>query len=295
MPDNKNVPELEEEQEPTENDKTTNLISEKPIEPVTENNDDSAQEPITKGIWNKTKNFLGNIAHTVKEKTTTLIEETRLNNEIENLFNNKCETFIIGELLKDKSFLSAFSKYKIKAIRNAEPNTIYVKEKESLFNKLKSGMTLVAESDNASFKILEKDAFTLIDYPIQLGETTYTIKCYRLKVKFVENESPTSLQNITTINQSIVVHGNNEGSINQIANIDEQLSQIENAINNCKPSLLQHSKKKDAQVLFGNFKECILTKKEDLSLFEKFKKVLRALALDVAVSLVTALITQTFN
>lgn len=266
-----NVPESEEEQVTPEND-TTPLPENKPN--------------FFKKIGSKISSFGVNIVTKVEEK----IENKKLNTAIDKAFYAKCETFIVIDL----AIKNTFSSCDFKAIRNAEPNVIYVKTDEKLLDKLKSGVKISANSDHANFEVQEN--YGDVEYPVSIDENTHHVTCRRIRLKFIEKESPSPTQTVfnQNITQSINVTGDGN-QINQIANINDQLTEIENHINNCTPSFLQHGKKKDARILFGNFKECILSKKEDLSLFEKFKSSLKSLGLDIAVSLVTALITQTFN
>ena len=228
----------------------------------------------------------------MSQKVSNALDQVKINNEIDELFNKKCEIFTIKELLQDSNI---FSSYKIKGIRNAEPNIVYIKATDNMAKRVLANMHLIAESDNATFMILEKDVFNPLEYPISIGDETYPVKCYKLMVKLSETKSNIPIQQIVNnhIEQSINVQGNGN-QINQNAAVEQQFAQIQGEIDKVK-GFFNNGKKKTAQDLFGNFKKCILTHQKDENLFSKFLKILRELSLTVAASLVEQLILTTFN
>lgn len=236
----------------------------------------------------KAKNFF----LTSYNKLTDSHEKKKFEKALNNAFEECAETYTVLDLLESKKI---FQKYTVYGIRNSTPNTILIRKDDPLFNKLTANMEMTASSDLACFRILEKDSFNTIDYKIQVNNEDFFIQCYAIKVKLMEREK-TSIpsQNVTNIQQSIVVQGNNSAPINQIANVEEQLNKIEGDIKNCKGKLFSNNKR-EAEKLFGSFKDCVLSNKKNDSLFDKFLKSLKSLALDAAIVIAKQLIVQLGN
>lgn len=250
--------------------------------------------PKKKNFFKSATNFVASKATNIKDKVISKYESIQLQQAINSMFYLKCETFIVVELL-DSSILSVFLPYELKAIRNAEEGFFYIKADEKILEKLKSGMTLTAKSDEATFNILEKDMFSTISVSVSIGTETYEVECYRIKVKLQEKKSPQLpiqvINNTTNNQQSLTVNGN-DNQVNQSINVEQQLAQIEGDINKCKGGLFGGGKKKEAKELFGNFRDCVINQKKDEPLFQKFLKILGELSLTVAVEATKILIAR---
>lgn len=169
----------------------------------------------------------------------------------------------------------------IKAIKL--PNTQCLLVLSSI--KLEVGQVLCGKQ-NQSFQIYDfEDTPTL--YPSKTDN--YPIKCtsyyYKPYVKPVAHFT----QNITNT-QNITVGDNNSGDISIVADFGNQLCEIENAINSYRPSIINKHKKDEAIKLYGNFKNCVINKQKDQTLFEKFIKILEIVAPTV-VSIATTIIS----
>ena len=222
-----------------------------------EENEALDQSPEKSGLSKIVLDF----ASSASNKLKSMRNDRREHTKIEKAFSAKCENYLIMDLFHNRKFF--FQDYSIQGIRNAEPDTIYFKKDEKLLNKLISGTELVASSDNAIFTVLEKDMFKLVSYSLIIDGEEKLVDCYRVKVKLVEKNKTTKppVPNVTNIQQSVVVHGDNSAPINQIVNVDEQLNKIEGDIKNCKDRPFS-GKKKEAEKLFEEFKKCILSHKK---------------------------------
>lgn len=233
-----------------------------------------------------------NIFSKILKKIDDISQNQKENEKISGLFYSKCETYTVVDLINP---LNPFSSHELKAIRNAEPDVIYVKQDEKILGKISSNMVLGAKSDNACFVVQEKDIFSPVEYQISDGENCYTVSCVRVKVKLrenTENQKPVQVITNTYNTQQISVTGDNN-QVSQSINVDQQLAQIEGAIKQCKGGLFG-GKKKEAERLFVNFKDCVIYKKKDDSLFQKFLKVLKEIGLAAAAEAVKKLIAGIF-
>lgn len=250
--------------------------------------------PKKKSFFKTATGFLASTAINMREAAISKQEQTRVKHAIDDTFYNQCEIFSVIELY-DSSILSAFLSHEIKAIRNAEKDYFYVKKDEKILEKIKSGMTLCAKSDEAYFTVLEKDVFSSIDFFVSIEEETYSVECYRIKVKLQEKKThqpPIQVINNTTNNQQSLTVNGNDNQVNQSINVEQQLAQIEGDINKCKGGLFGGGKKKEAKELFGNFRDCVINQKKDEPLFQKFLKILGELSLTVAVEATKVLIAR---
>ena len=129
--------------------------------------------------------------------------------------------------------------------------------------ELRAGDVIVSQEGN--FRITDVDRKHEIDFPTD-GSSPYPIKCYKCRYEVY--------------------------IITQVAKQQSDLEAIENAINSYKPNFLQKKKKQEALELYGNFKNCIINKTKDESLFSKFLGILKEVAptvIAIAQSLISAL------
>ena len=218
------------------------------------------------GILKKITNSITTGGTIIKNKANEAINELKEKHSLEKHFNVGGVTCI--NVNTGKTF---------QALKNMNNNTLLVPTKVKL--ELKS----IIISNGQTFEIIDSD-FQEIPYSIE--SNSQTIPCYLYKYRIKENQS-TAVHN--TINQSLTIQGNNSGDINMIAQTEKSLSDIYSAIQSVKPTLLNKGKKNEALQLFGSFKNCIINKQPDNTLFDKFINILKVLmpsAATIAVSLI---------
>lgn len=211
-------------------------------------------------------NFLSKNYSLIKNKTNTAINNLKEKHALEKHFN------VVGVTCRDIATEKTFQ-----AQKNMNDNTLLVPKKIKL--ELKS----IIISSGQTFEITDSD---FQERPYSIEGNSQTIPCYLYKYRIKENQAA-AVHN--TINQSLTIQGNNSGDINMIAQTEKALSDIYYAIQNFKPSLLNKGKKNEALQLFGSFKNCIINKQHDNTLFDKFINILKAIipsAATIAVSLI---------
>lgn len=202
-------------------------------------------------------------------------QETKKNNQD---FEQSAIRFtIFNDKMKNGDFSDAVQFF---AIKSMQDHSLLVRIKDKLI------VNTVIVSNEGSFIIRDVDSKTLFDYPLD-NSSTCPIKCY--KCLYEGYTAPTASVVNNTVNQSMTIEGDANGDITQIATLQSDLERIESEIQKFKPTLFNKKKKDDAIVLFGNFKNCIINKQKDESLFSKFLEVLKVVA-PAAISLATALI-----
>ena len=152
---------------------------------------------------------------------------------------------------------------------------------------IRAGM--IVSSLEGTFRIVDVDLKHEIDFPSD-GSSQYPIKCYKCKYEMYVAPAHNTINQ--TQNQSIVIQGNNSGDISQVAKQQFDLEEIKNAINGFNPSFLQRKKKEEAIELYGNFKNCIINKQKDETIFKKFLEILKTVApavITLATNLISAL------
>ena len=232
-------------------------------------------------------NGLKDVANSAKEELKILRENHELEKAKRKAFYLDCETYIIVG-----KFDAFGNGYQIKARRDRINKELFFLNDESHLSEIHANTRLKNIADYSEIQIQEldkKDSY----HPVVVTDIQYQLTGKRASYELFKEQN--MVQNITnSTTQNVTVSGDNYGDISQIINIEQQLSQIEGAINNVK-GLLNAAKKKQAQELFGNFKNCIINRQKNESLFDKFIKVLKDLSLGIAVNLATQLITQTLN
>ena len=220
---------------------------------------------VTKKIANKTKagfNF-------AKDAISNTIDEQKQKHQLEKEFKDQSCKCV--DLITNQEFY---------AKKNIDENTFLIPVKNKL--NLRSVIT----SNGQNYELIDSD-FTIHNFNKE--NNSQTLQCYLYKYE-IKIAAP--IQN-HTINQSVTIQGNNTGDISLVAQTQKHLSDIYNAIQNSKPGLLNKSKKTEALELYGNFKNCIINKQKDDSLFDRFLKVLSIVAPSI-VSITTSLISTVF-
>lgn len=236
------------------------------------------------GVNNFGKNTLNGIKNTVsnaKNIAQNAIDKHNALKEIRKKFEQEATIFFMWENT-DKNGT------------NNRLKTIYAIKfpQESYLLLLKSDSinigTVLSADKGQSFIVTDLDDKTIINYPLN-EQVPYYLDCYKVFYQFYQTKSPTVVQQIQ--NQSVTIHGNNSGDITLVAKQQDDLNTIESAIHSYKPNLFDKWKKNQAIELFGNFKNCIINKQKDQTLFDKFIKVLEVIAPSV-VSIAKTLISS---
>lgn len=215
----------------------------------------------------------------VKDKTVTAYDKHQEIQKNNKMFEDASIKFTISsEKIQSGDFSDIVQFYAIKSMQD-----------HSLLVRIDTRLTVntVIVSNEGQFRITDIDSKTEIDFPVD-NSSQYPIKCYKCLYEAYKKEPASPVVN-NTINQSNVIHGDNYGDVTQIATQQDDLDKIESEIQKYKPKLLHKGKKEEALILFGNFKNCVLEKKKDKSLFDKFLDVLKIVA-PAVVSIATALI-----
>lgn len=166
------------------------------------------------------------------------------------------------------------------AIKLADKQCLIVRKDDKLnVNQVLSG------KQNQALQIVDFEDKTI---PYPSSDNQYPIECIKYFYKPYSKPVSPHIQNITN-NQTVTVEGNNSGDITLVADFSTQLAELEKAINDSHPSFFYKKKKEEAIKLYGNFKDCVINRQKDKSLFDKFKDVLKIIA-PAAVSIVTAII-----
>lgn len=207
----------------------------------------------------KKPNIFKRAVGAVKDFGSTIAEL----NKIEKRFEADCDTYTIGstKLFPDK----------IKAITIIGEKKLILRTHE----KLLIGQVLTDYSCNRVIKIVDIDK-KIFNYEVKIGNEKHEVTCqyayyenYVAPIKLREPE----IKNITTItnNNSLNNSGTIVGDINQTI-VNDRLANLEKLEN----SLVKYKGKeaKEANKLFGNFKNCVINDKPNKSLFEKFLKAL---------------------
>lgn len=218
------------------------------------------------GVLKKITNSITAGGAKIKNKANETINELKEKHSLEKHFNIGGVTCI--NVASEKTF---------HALKNMNDNTLLVPTKVKL--ELKS----IIISNGQTFEIIDSD---FQEIPYSMEGNSQTIPCYLYKYRIKENQ-PTAVHN--TINQSLTIQGNNSGDINMVAQAEKSLLDIYTAIQNVNPTLFNKGKKNEALQLFGSFKNCIINKQPDKTLFDKFINILKALipsAATIAVSLI---------
>lgn len=152
-------------------------------------------------------------------------------------------------------------------LKDASTNTIIFRHKDDVqCNSILSG-------DSQKYIILDRSFDSPFDYEIgALG----TIKCYKAYYDIYTEPKPIEH---TQINTTIVSNCTVGGDINiNTQQIMSDLDKLETGIKNTKVGPLHKKDKEQAMFLCGQFKDCVISKKKDQSLFDSFVKVLGAIA-----------------
>lgn len=221
------------------------------------------------------------------EKAGAYIDQKELEKSKRASFYAVCETYII---VGKTDFLGR--EYQIRAYRDRATKELFFLNDEPRLSEISSHVKLKNISDQSEIQIQEVDK-KLSLFPITVANTQYELAGKKASYQFFNSQSV--VQNITSsTTQNVNISGNNYGNISQSVNIEQQLTQLEKDIKNCKGSLWG-GKKKEAEKLFEEFKKCVLSHKKDETLFSKFLNVLKSLALNTAVALAETLIVQLFR
>ena len=220
-------------------------------------------------------------ASQIKEKFDELHEQSKANKQNKDLFNK--ESIEFTAISGHPSVDDLKNAFRFRGIKVMQDSSLIVQKSVQLH----AGIVIISSEGN--FRITDVDSKHEIDFPFE-GSSKYPIKCYKCRYEVYMPSSPSTINQ--TNHQSIIVQGDNNGDITQVAKQQSDLDEIENAINSFKPNLLQKRRKQDALELYGNFKNCIINKKKDEGLFSKFLDVLKVVApaaIALAQSLISAL------
>lgn len=211
----------------------------------------------------KLATFLSNATHVAKVKYDAhkdMKQEIKKNKE---LFESESIRFtMVSDANRDH-------KIPFFGLKSMEDSSILVQSDITI----RAGM--IVSSLEGTFRIVDVDLKHEIDFPFD-GSSQYPIKCYKCKYEMYVAPAQNTINQ--TQNQSIVIQGNNSGDITQVAKQQSDLEAIETAINSYKPSIFQRQKKSEAIELYGNFKNCIINKKKDETIFKKFLDILKIVA-----------------
>ena len=256
-------------------------MSEEELNEPTENNETKTTNSKFRKLGSKILTAVGTKASQLKGKIDAHQEQSHENKRNTDLFNK--ESIGFTAITGNPSIDNIENAFRFRGIKSMQDSSLLVLKSV----QLKSGTIIVSQEGN--FRITDVDSMHEIDFPLD-GSSPYPIKCYKCRYEIYIPSSPSTINQ--TQNQSIIVHGDNNGDITQVAKQQSDLEEIENAINSFKPNLLQKKKKQEALELYGNFKNCIINKKKDEGLFSKFLDVLKVVApaaIALAQSLISAL------
>lgn len=256
-------------------DEQNNLEQENtPTEP------ESKKDNIFKKSLNKIGTGISKIAQGAYTGAKNFIDEIQAHQGWNKHFELSASEFSVYPLNfeNDKEYYKKI-KY-ISAIKIAEKQCLLVRGAD----KISVNQVLMGKQ-NQVFKIVD---FEDNPEPYPSSEVQYPIDCFKYFYKPYERQISQTIQNITN-NQTVTVGDNNSGDITLVADFSSQLADIEKAIHNYQPSIFNKKKKDEAIKLYGNFKNCVMNKQKDQSLFDKFIKVLEVVA-PVAISIVSTII-----
>lgn len=246
----------------------------------TENNETNTTASLLKKIGSKIKTTAETATSKLRSKIDDLHEQSEVNKRNKDLFNK--ESIEFTAISGHPSVDDLKSAFRFRGIKVMQDSSLVVQNGV----QLQAGIVIISSEGN--FRITDIDSKHEIDFPFD-GSSKYPIKCYKCRYEVYIPSSPSTINQ--TQNQNIVVHGDNNGDITQVAKQQSDLDEIENAINSFKPNLLQKRRKQEALELYGNFKNCIINKKKDEGLFSKFLDVLKVVA-PAAIALAQSLISS---
>lgn len=143
----------------------------------------------------------------------------------------------------------------------------------------------ILSCDRQKFTIIDRDFNSQFDYDLGIGN----VKCYTAYYDIYTEPKPIEH---TQISNTIVSNCTVGGDINiNTQQIMSDLEKLETGIQNTKVSHLHKKDKEKAIILCGQFKDCVINKKKDQSLFDSFVKVLGAIA-PALVKLATSIFTS---
>lgn len=231
----------------------------------------SESNPRKRGLLNKLTNF-------ASEKIDKLESQKQLNEE----FEKEAKKYIVNPLNMKVDFYKHTTN--VFAIKNSTGKFLIIRKADKIFAN-----QIVIGPQNQALKIVDIDDI-IFNYPD--NNHPYPLECFKC---YYESYTIPIFHNIYNNNQTLINNGNVYGDINQTINNDlQQLEIIEQAIKSAKTSRfgkITEKKKNEAIILYGDFKNCIINKQPNKTLFEKFLKVIEIVAPTV-VSIVTAIISH---
>ena len=249
------------------------------------NEQDDSQETkkksAPKNILQKIKTKGSSVASHIKAGIDSKIERSQTIKKNLDLFNK--ESIEFTAIAGNPSMDTIENAFRFRGIKSMQDSSLLVLKSV----QLKAGAIIISQEGN--FRITNVDSMHEIDFPLD-GSSPYPIKCYKCRYEVYIPSTPSTINQ--TQNQSIIVHGDNNGDITQVAKQQSDLEEIENAINAFRPNLFKRNKKQEALELYGNFKNCIINRKKDEGLFSKFLDILKVVApaaIALAQSLISAL------
>lgn len=210
------------------------------------------------------------------DKVTDFIEDRNFNTNIINEFEKRS---VLYDILNTKDFFNQNKSFR--AIQNIDEKSLLVPCNEKNLSYIRSNVILLNYSDCSKIKISQIDLINKVEYIVSYMGQTKIIPCYKAHYELVQkNEQPT---NHIVNNTTISLGDNNSGSVTvnnspSISIINQQLSELHKYIEDFKPNFLDKHKKTEAQTLYITFKDCIINKKKDETLFNKFLKVLKVIS-----------------
>lgn len=200
----------------------------------------------------------------------------------------------------NKQFKLNSSEYSVLPLNFENDNEFYKHTKYVYAIKLAEKQCLIIRaSDKLSVNQVllgkQNQALQIYDFEDKVefypsDDAPYPIKCLKYYYKPYSKPLSQTIQNITN-NQNVTVGDNNSGDITLVADFSSQLAEIEKAINDYHPSILNKKKKDEAIKLYGNFKNCVINHKKDEKFFDKFIKVLNIVA-PAAATIASTLISR---
>lgn len=223
--------------------------------------------------FNSTKTWLKNTAKSASESVKYEIDKRQKISALNRIFESEATEYIDS--------LSGQTIYGIR--ENIDSKKILIRKKDEII------CNSVLNYLGQSFRII--DATPKIMVPYTKEGNDQVLECYHVKFELIQNEKP--IANTTNVTQILTIHGDNNGEANLTTVVKDQLEKLEETIRNYKPSLFGKGKNLQNQAIemYGNFKNCIINKQKNQTLFDKFIKIVSSF-LPTAVPLITALISS---
>lgn len=167
------------------------------------------------------------------------------------------------------------------AIRDIDNKVLYIASVEKNLASIKSGVNVKCP-----------DSSVIVVSQVSGEPSTQNIKgidfeCIKVTYKLKE-EIPHFEQTVYNKATTNIEIGSNYGDISVI-NYMSQLDALEAEIKNAKSGIFGNGKKKEAIQMFGNFKNCVLNRTKDKTLFDRFVDLLKSVA-PAAVTIATNII-----